>query len=182
LIAWLHPCSDEFATLEVNAAGEGVDGHRGGGIIDVEGHVVFIDVAEEGVEGSVELDGEEGGWAGGGLGEAHGEGGEVGGGGDAEGEAFTGGAWGRGDDGEGEAGGEGSGGVGLGVKKTEGVDEEGFADGGGEADGLVGGESDGFVRKEGVTVEGEVVEGKKRECNYRGGGVITLLSPTHLDR
>jgi len=81
--------------------------------------VVVVDVTEGGVEGSVKLD-DKGGWAGGGLGEAHGEGGEVGGGGDEEGEAFAGGAGGRGEDGEGEAGGEGGSGVGLGVKKTEG--------------------------------------------------------------
>ena len=81
------------------------------------------------------------------MGEAHGESGEVGGGGDEEGETFAGGAGGRGEDGEGEAGGEGGGGVGLGVKKTEGVDEEGSVDGGGVG-GLVGGESDGFVREE----------------------------------
>lgn len=53
----LHPCSDEFATLEVNAAGEGVDGCKGGGTVDVKGHVVVVDVAEGGVEVSVELDG-----------------------------------------------------------------------------------------------------------------------------
>ena len=64
--------------------------------------MVVVDVAEGGVEGSVELDG-EGGWVGGGLGEAHGEGWEVGGGG--------------------EAGGEGGDGVSLGVKKL-GVQEK----------------------------------------------------------
>ncbi|QCE08785.1 hypothetical protein DEO72_LG10g2 [Vigna unguiculata] len=100
------------------------------------------------------------------LGEAHGEGREVGGGGDAEGEAFVEGAGGRGDDGEGEARGEGSSVIGLGVKKMDGVDKEGFADGEGGAGGLVGGESDDFVREEGVTVEGEVVGGEERECNY----------------
>jgi len=82
-------------------------------------NVVVVDVAEGGVEGSVELDG-EGGWAGGGLGKAHGEGEEVGGGGDEESEAFAGGAGGRGEDGEGEAEGEGGGRVGLEVKKIEG--------------------------------------------------------------
>ena len=41
------------------------------------------------------------------LGEAHGEGGKVGGGGDEEGETFAGGAGGRGEDGEREVGGEG---------------------------------------------------------------------------
>lgn len=87
----------------------------------------------------------------------------MGGGGDEEGEAFAGGAGGRGEDGEGEAGEEGGSGVGLGIKKTEGVDEEGSADGGGGAGGLVGGESDGFVREERVTVEGEVVGGEERE-------------------
>ena len=46
--------------------------------------------------------------------EAHGKGGEVGGGGDEEGEAFARGAGGRGEDGE------GGGGVGLVVKKTDG--------------------------------------------------------------
>jgi len=53
------------------------------------------------------------------LGEAHGEGGEVGGGGDEEGETFTEGTGGRGEDGEGEAGEEGGSGVSLGVKKTK---------------------------------------------------------------
>jgi len=48
----------------------------------------------------------------------------------------------------------------------DGVDKEGFADGEGGAGGLVGGESDDFVREEGVTVEGEVVGGEERECNY----------------
>jgi len=168
-MAVLHPCSDEFAALEVNAAGQGVDGGEGGGAVDVDGDVVVVDVAEGGVEGGVKLDGEEGrGGGGGGLGEAHGEGGEVGGGGDEEGEAVAGGAGGGGEDGEGEAGGEGGGGVGLGVKKTEGVDEEGSADGGGGAGGLVGGESDGFVGEEGVTVEGEVVGGEKGEGKHRG--------------
>jgi len=79
--------------------------------------VVVVDVVEGGVKGSVKLDG-EGGWAGGGLGEAHGEDGEVGEGGDEKGEAFAGGAGGRGEDGEGEAGGEGDGGVGLGGQEN----------------------------------------------------------------
>jgi len=80
--------------------------------------MVVIDVVEGGVKGNVELD-DEGGWAGEELGEAYGEGEEVGGGGDEEGEAFVGGAGGRGEDEEGEAGREGGGGVGLEVKKTE---------------------------------------------------------------
>ncbi|QCE03153.1 hypothetical protein DEO72_LG8g1175 [Vigna unguiculata] len=77
-------------------------------------NVVVVDVAERGVEGSVAKEvvlGE--GW-----GEAHGEGGKVSGGGDEEGEAFSGGAGGREEDGEGEAGGEGGGGVNLRMKKT----------------------------------------------------------------
>ena len=71
------------------------------------------------VEGSVANEVEQG-WAGRGLEEAHGEGREVGGGGDEEGEAFAGGAGGRGEDGEEEAGGEGGGEVDLEVKKIEG--------------------------------------------------------------
>jgi len=167
-MAVLHPCSNQFAALEVNAAGQGVDGREGGGAVDVEGHVVVVDVAEGGVEGGVKLDGEEGGGGGGGLREAHREGGEMGGGGDEEGEAVAGGAGGGGEDGEGEAGGEGGGGVGLGVKKTKWVDEEGPSDGGGGAGGLVGGESDSFVGEEGVTVEGEVVGREGREGKYQG--------------
>jgi len=57
----LHPCSDEFATLEVDAAGESVDGREGGGAVDVEAHVVVVDVVEGGGEGGIELDSEEGG-------------------------------------------------------------------------------------------------------------------------
>jgi len=57
-------------------------------------------------------------------------------------------------------GGEGGGGVGLGVKKTEWVDEEGSVDGGGKAGGLVGGESDGFVREESSKLLG--VQGKRK--------------------
>jgi len=80
--------------------------------------VVVVDVAERGVEGSVELD-DEGGWAEGGLGEAHGKDKEVGGWGNEKGNTFVGGAGGRGEDGEGEAGGKGGSGIDLGIKKTK---------------------------------------------------------------
>lgn len=113
--------------------------------------MVIVDVTEGGVEGGIKFDREEG--EGGALWgrEAHvtgGEGGEVGGGGDEEGEAVGGGARRGGEDGEGEAAGEGGGGVCLRVKKTDGVDEECSSNGRGGACGVLCGESDGVVGEE----------------------------------
>ncbi|RDX83279.1 hypothetical protein CR513_35818, partial [Mucuna pruriens] len=55
----LEPCSDELAAVEVDTAGGGINGGQGGQRVEVKAHVVVVYVGKGGVQGGVELHGEE---------------------------------------------------------------------------------------------------------------------------